>query len=55
MREDNNIYEQIILNGASENIVIKLDKEFIETNENKCLLDDTIDLNGIVKEINENE
>lgn len=47
--------KEIEVNGEKVKIVTKLPKGYIEDNNLKILLDDTIDLEDVVKEISKNE
>lgn len=47
--------KEIEVNGEMVNIVTKIPKEYIEDNNLKIFLDDTIDLGEVVSEINTDE
>ncbi len=47
--------KEIEVNGEKVMIVTKLAKEYIEDNNLKVFLDDTIDLEEVVSEINQNK
>lgn len=47
--------KEIEVNGEKIKIVTKLPKGYIEDNNLKILLDDTVKLDEVVKEINANE
>lgn len=44
--------KEIEVNGENVKIVTKLSKEYVEDNNLKILLDDTIDLEDVICEIN---
>ncbi len=43
--------KEVIIKGKKEEIVVSLPKEEIESNTLELLLDDTIDLKEVVKEV----
>lgn len=43
--------KEVIIKGKKEKIVVSLPKEEIESNTLELLLDDTIDLKEVVKEV----
>lgn len=45
--------KKIEVNGKKIKVVTKLSKEYIEDNNLKVFLDDTVDLEEVVSEINE--
>ena len=47
--------EKIVLDGNEEKIIVKLPKDEFEDNTIKRLLDDTIDLTNVVKEIKDDK
>lgn len=47
--------KEIEVDNEKIKIVTKLSKEYIEDNNLKVFLDDTVDLEEIVSEVNENE
>lgn len=47
--------KEVMLDGKKIKVITKLPKEEIETNNNGSLFDDTIDLNEVIKVINDNE
>jgi len=55
MDEVKNYYEEIYLNDEKETILVKFNDNSIETNEITNWVDDTIELSGVVKEINDDE
>lgn len=44
--------KEIEVNGENVKIITKLSKEYVEDNNLKILLDDTIDLEDVICEIN---
>lgn len=44
MKEDENIYQEIEINGKKENIIIKINDGSIEDNNDFNFLEDTIEL-----------
>lgn len=51
MNEDKNIYEEIMIDGKLEKIVIELNDESIEDNNDFLFLDDTIELIETIREV----
>jgi len=47
--------KEIEVNGKKMKVVTKLPKEYVEDNNLKIFLDDTIDLGEVVSEINAND
>lgn len=47
--------KEIMLDGKEVKVTTKIPKEEIEDNSMKLLLNDTVELNDIIKEINKNE
>lgn len=47
--------KEIEVNGEKIRVALEVPRGYIEDNNLKILLDDTIDLNEVIKEINDNE